>query len=116
MGKSTAGGLVEFIAAEMHRQGYEQNELADRAGIGHSTLSRILRGISLPEMESIDKIARALGYGLIPFLMIAAQSISGFQDTDLMERFQCLDSGGRIMVLEFVRMIEGRSGREIGRP
>lgn len=119
MGKSGMRDVITFIKAEMDRQGLSQNELAERCGMQSGTVSRILnppnddRGV---ELASIDKLAHGLGYGLISFLMVAAQSISGFQDVDLIETYQQLTPEARVLALEFVRMLAERSGRETEQP
>ncbi len=42
-------------------RGISQEELADKVKIHYTTLSRIERGESNPPVQTIDKIAKALG-------------------------------------------------------
>lgn len=106
MGKTTVAQLVKFIEAEVKRQGYGQDEFARRAGVGQSTMSRIIAGKSAPRMESIDKIAQALGYSTISFLLLASGAISEFQNVELTESFQALGDHDRQIVLNLVHSLE----------
>ena len=110
--KSGMVELIEFTRREMLRQGLNQNELAERSGLDSGVISRIFGGRQKgAELASIEKLAHGLSYGLISFLMVAAQSISGFQDVDLIETYQQLTPEARVLALEFVRMLAERSAR-----
>lgn len=48
------------IALRRHELGLKQSEVEEKAGIGYKYLSNIERGISIPSIEVIMKIALAL--------------------------------------------------------
>lgn len=49
------------VAAARAQKGLSQKELSDLTGIDQSDLSRIERGIANPSINTLDRIARALG-------------------------------------------------------
>jgi transcriptional regulator with XRE-family HTH domain len=48
------------LARMMDDRGWTQLELAGRADVGQSTLSRLLRGIGMPGVAAMARIAEAL--------------------------------------------------------
>jgi transcriptional regulator with XRE-family HTH domain len=75
--------IVRFIESERQRQHLGQNELADRAGIAKSTLSRILAEGSLPSLETLQGIAKGLGYDFLSFLALASGTMTDFQRSEM---------------------------------
>ena len=53
--------FVGLLRDYMRREGLKQYQLAERAGIGESTLSRILAGKQIPETDTINRLADVLG-------------------------------------------------------
>jgi transcriptional regulator with XRE-family HTH domain len=49
------------------KRGYSVRELAERAGVGFVTVSRIENGRMSPTVAMLEKLARALGIGLRDF-------------------------------------------------
>lgn len=56
--------IIERIAAERERQGFSYRELADRAGLQYPKVHAILTGKGNPTLESINRLADALGLEL----------------------------------------------------
>ena len=53
--------LGERIKARMKARGVTQQELADMVGVGQSQISRILKGERGTDIETVKRIATALG-------------------------------------------------------
>ncbi|MFA5054456.1 MAG: helix-turn-helix transcriptional regulator [Parcubacteria group bacterium] len=75
--------IVKLIDAERARQGLSGRDLAARAGIGVATISRILGGQAVPELETIEALTSALGYKLEAFLVMALASTRKHEEADL---------------------------------
>ena len=50
------------------RAGLDQYELADRAGVTQTTISRLERGIGAPHGKTLGKLAAALGVDVLDLL------------------------------------------------
>lgn len=60
---NTAEGLTELgklIQQHLDRLDWSRNELGRRAGLDSGTVSRLMRGVTLPTHESVEKVADAL--------------------------------------------------------
>jgi len=53
--------LTDEIHAYMKREGINQKQLAERINVSPSTISRILRKGQSPTVETLDKMAAAMG-------------------------------------------------------
>jgi transcriptional regulator with XRE-family HTH domain len=53
--------LGEAIRAERTKAGFSQEKLAEKAGLSTVFISRVERGKESPSVDSLVKIARALG-------------------------------------------------------
>jgi transcriptional regulator with XRE-family HTH domain len=49
------------------RRGYSVRELAERAGVGFVSVSRIEHGRMSPTVDMLEKLAKALGIGMRDF-------------------------------------------------
>ena len=97
--------LVRFIDEERVRQNLSERELAKLSDMSNATINRMLSGDDVPSTDSIEKIARGLGYSVVALLMLAVKSNSGFEDVQLIELFQSLSPRGRAILLETARAI-----------
>ncbi len=52
---------VEKLMLERANQGLTAGELAEKAGLGRQTVSRIEKGEAEPRLQTVGKIAKALG-------------------------------------------------------
>ena len=55
------GELGVLLQKELARLGWSQGELARATGLMPSTISKIVRGITRPEVDTLQRIAKALG-------------------------------------------------------
>jgi transcriptional regulator with XRE-family HTH domain len=55
----------DWLRRELKARRMTQRQLADRSGVDHSTISRLLSGDRVPSLATVLKLARALG-GLPP--------------------------------------------------
>jgi DNA-binding XRE family transcriptional regulator len=57
--------IAEMIIRARYEKSLTQKELADRAGLGQASLSRIETGKVSPDIATLQKIASALGKKLV---------------------------------------------------
>ena len=57
--------IAEMIIVARYEESMTQQQLADRAGIGQASLSRIETGKVSPDIATLQKIASALGKKLV---------------------------------------------------
>ncbi|MBW2672360.1 MAG: helix-turn-helix transcriptional regulator [Deltaproteobacteria bacterium] len=62
--KRIAQRVAERIRGELDRQMMIQAELARRTGLPSMTISNVVKGSSLPELDTLLRIARVLGRSL----------------------------------------------------
>ncbi|MEU3879782.1 helix-turn-helix domain-containing protein [Streptomyces californicus] len=60
------------LAAAMEASGIGLRALGDRAGVSHATISRLLRGMVLPDMGTLARLEVAVGRDLWPGLHVWA--------------------------------------------
>lgn len=60
--------IGERVRTRREQLGLKQRDLAKKAGIGESTLSRIETGKREPQMRSLVALAKALGVKLTKFI------------------------------------------------
>lgn len=60
-GKAT---VIEKLVAFREEKGISQNKLALLSGVPQATISRIERGLQVPQIETIVRLANALEYEL----------------------------------------------------
>lgn len=53
--------FAEFLRGLMHDRAITASQVAAYAGVGRTTVTYWLRGVSTPERESVDKFSEALG-------------------------------------------------------
>lgn len=53
--------VAAWLSGAMERRGLSNRMLAQRAGLNHSAVSRIRRGISDPSWATVSRLSRALG-------------------------------------------------------
>ena len=70
-----------WLAAEMRQRAMSQRMLAGRSGVDHSSISRLLSAGRSPSMETMVRLAAALGAHLPAY--VAPTRISGSIDADI---------------------------------
>ena len=68
MSKTTLEKFGEKVREERHKQGFSQEELASRAGVHRTYIGMIERAEKNITLESIEKVAKALGLKISEFL------------------------------------------------
>lgn len=56
--------FVLWLAVAKENYGYSISHIAKISGVSKSTIHRILYGVSVPNIDTVDKILRAFGYKL----------------------------------------------------
>jgi DNA-binding XRE family transcriptional regulator len=59
-GASLAPGIAKLVAARREALGLSQRELAKRAGISHTVISRVEGGVHSPSPKTLERLAEAL--------------------------------------------------------
>lgn len=62
MNKSLSKKFGMRVRFERMKRDWSQEQLADLAGIGRTTITAIERNISSPTLDMVEKISKALGY------------------------------------------------------
>jgi transcriptional regulator with XRE-family HTH domain len=106
--------VVEFMNAERQRQNLTQNELAERSGMPSGTASRILSGATSPELESLEKLARGLGYDLIPLLALAVGGYAELEVSGMALLFYQMTPEHRQVLMDVARSLRRSEERERG--
>jgi DNA-binding XRE family transcriptional regulator len=81
VGGNIKGVPVPSLASLRIRAGLSQGELAERAGVGRNTISRLEHGANA-RFDTIDKLAAALGTMRARLIKPPRQSSLGFQRSD----------------------------------
>lgn len=63
--------LAKEIQKHLERLSWSQRTLAHDAGVGHATISRLIRGTHNPSPETLDAIAKALGVDTLHLMRLA---------------------------------------------
>ena len=58
--------FAHWLGAELRIRRLTQRALAQRAGVDHSTIARLLQGERVPSLATATRIADALGHGTPP--------------------------------------------------
>ena len=105
-----AGLVGQAIARQRSRCGLTQEEVAERLGVGNEAVSRIERGIVMPNIERLVELASIFGCETADLLTEAsvrpedqARRVYGLLST--------LDSADRLLVLDVVESLAQRLGR-----
>jgi transcriptional regulator with XRE-family HTH domain len=70
-GGDMASALAVYLRAELDRRGWNARQLADRAGMPPSGLSKILNRVTeVPDLETLDKLAVALDVPLVRLVAV----------------------------------------------
>jgi transcriptional regulator with XRE-family HTH domain len=57
--------IMAKIMIERNRQGVTQSKLSEMSGVAQKTISRLENGLDMPTLETIGKLAYALGLEII---------------------------------------------------
>ncbi|AKU90098.1 helix-turn-helix domain-containing protein [Vulgatibacter incomptus] len=96
--------LGRQILAVRREAGLTQAELANRAGVSNEFLSRIENGTGIPSLETIGRLAAALGLPACQ-LFPPAEDLGGAAASRLLRVVSKLDEGDRELVVRLAEQV-----------
>ena len=75
----------QFLRSVRLRHGLGQSELADRAGMDQSAISRIERDVVSPSLETLDRLMKAMGEALMLSTIRLSDSVPGGSNQSVRE-------------------------------
>lgn len=70
------GAFAEWLTEQLRIKRVTQRQLAERAGVDHSTISRLMRGDRIPSMRTADRLARGLREPLFSGAPVAVNPVA----------------------------------------
>ena len=114
MSKTKSKQLAEFVGQAIARQRIRsklsQEQVAEKLGIGSEAVSRIERGVVVPNIERLIELATVFGCETAD-LLTEGSTRQEDQARRLQGLLSVLDSGDRTLVLEFVESLVARLSR-----
>jgi transcriptional regulator with XRE-family HTH domain len=105
--------LAEWLAAEMKRRGLGQRELAEQAGLVHSSVGRALDPLGKVSFNVCSKLAYALGVSPAMVLELAGllprTHPTQAEERDLLFLFRQLKPEQKEQVIDFISYLNKRS-------
>lgn len=115
MSKTDSKQLVELVGQAIARQrarcGLSQEQVAERLGIGSEAVSRIERGIVMPNVERLVELAAVFGCETAD-LLTESSSRPEDQARRLQSLLSTLKADDRALVLEVVERLVERLSRD----
>ena len=115
MSKTESKQLAELVGQAIARQRsrckLSQEQVAEKLGIGSEAVSRIERGIVMPNIERLVELAGIFGCETAD-LLTAGSSRPEDQARRLYDLLSTLDTGDRALVMDVVERLVDRLGRE----
>lgn len=108
--KSLAVAIGRAIARQRVRSGLTQEEVAERLGIGNEAVSRIERGIVVPNVARLFDFAAIFGCEVAQ-LLTEASPFAGDQASRMGHLLASLDRADRELIVETVERLAERLGR-----
>lgn len=114
MSKTKSKQLAEFVGQAIARQRIRcklsQEQVAEKLGIGSEAVSRIERGVVMPNIERLIELAAVFGCETAD-LLTEGSTRQEDQARRLQGLLSVLDAGDRTLVLEFVESLVARLSR-----
>lgn len=114
MSKTKSKQLAEFVGQAIARQRIRcklsQEQVAEKLGIGSEAVSRIERGVVMPNIERLIELATVFGCETAD-LLTEGSTRQEDQARRLQGLLSLLDAGDRTLVLEFVESLVARLSR-----
>lgn len=114
MSKTKSKQLAEFVGQAIARQRIRcklsQEQVAEKLGIGSEAVSRIERGVVMPNIERLIELATVFGCETAD-LLTEGSTRQEDQARRLQGLLSVLDSDDRTLVLEFVESLVARLSR-----
>ncbi|WP_350616247.1 helix-turn-helix transcriptional regulator [Pseudomonas sp. HY7a-MNA-CIBAN-0227] len=108
--KDLAGLVGQAIARQRSRCGLTQEEVAERLGVGNEAVSRIERGIVIPNIERLFVLASIFGCETADFLSEASARPED-QSRRVYDLLSPLGSEDRRLIVGLVERLAERLGR-----
>lgn len=108
--KALAETVGRAVARQRMRCKMTQEEVAERLGIGNEAVSRIERGVVMPNIERLMQFAEIFGCEAAD-LLTQASSRSEDQAVHISQMLNRLSSSDRQLVLELVERLSQRLGQ-----
>ncbi|NMZ46034.1 helix-turn-helix domain-containing protein [Pseudomonas oryzihabitans] len=105
-----AGLVGRAIARQRIRCGFTQEQIAERLGIGNEAVSRIERGLVMPNIERLLSLAEVFGCEAAD-LLTEASARPQDQARHLETRLATLNAEDRQLVMELLESLIQRLGR-----
>jgi transcriptional regulator with XRE-family HTH domain len=86
--------------------GMSQRQLSALSGIAQQTITRLETGLIRPKLDTVEKLAQALGMPLNVLMGIEAQDLTG-EEATLLSRFRSLTPEQRRALLLMIGEIPG---------
>lgn len=107
--------LVEYVNDRMERRGWSLRELAQRAGLPHSTLHRMYDPQANLGPRACNGLARALGVPAVTIFEMAGllpKRPPDSRDTELLRKiYYDLDENARQELVRYAEFLRDRRGR-----
>lgn len=108
--KQLAALVGRAIARQRSRSGLTQEQVAERLGVGNEAVSRIERGIVMPNIERLVELAAIFGCDTAD-LLTESSSRSEDQARRLYALLSRLEVADRDLVMDLVERLVGRLDR-----
>lgn len=83
--------LPIFLREEVDKRGWNDSDLADRAGVTRSSLSKIMKGkTKVPSLETLDRLSHALEVPLIHLVALCGFAVDSRVDVPFDEQIAIL--------------------------
>lgn len=104
--------LVKWLEEERQRQRLSQRDVEDRGGLSRGTISRTLKKGSVPDTDTLQRWARALGYDPATVLTILIGKPTDVQISNMREKFQRLSAQDRRYILDNMQLLLRRQQQQ----
>lgn len=91
--------FATWLATQIQARRISQRQLAERSGVAHSTVSRILAGGRVPSLTTANRLARALGHESVHALEVAHDAVGRVERALRLDRLLDPRAVPRIMAL-----------------
>jgi transcriptional regulator with XRE-family HTH domain len=103
--------LEQIIGTQLMKRrnhlGWSQNELAERSGIAKITISKMERGIIIPKINTLLKLARALNTDINYFLEgLSLYSPKNANEDLLLSIFKNLKPSLQVQLIDYIKYLE----------
>lgn len=110
---SRSSDFAAWLATQLQVRRISQRQLAERSGLAHSTVSRILAGGRVPNLSTANRLVRALGHESVHALEIAHDAVARVERALRADRLLDVASVRRVMDVYLSLRRGGRSSEAV---